>query len=123
MTPNSGDDIRRQRILDMRDAVLEEQLALLEPLNLQPVAGANPLQRLDRRIQISMLLLQTGKLCTQCAVGVIVLIYPACPPLKPLPGRLNRPFTRSIAVAGNFIKSPRSRPPDAPDPKARIDSA
>lgn len=61
----SGDDIWRELVLDMGNPVPEEELALLEPLDLQDVGRRGTLQRLDRRIEVAMLLAQPSKLRPQ----------------------------------------------------------
>src|SRR5689334_21578303 len=60
---SSRDDIGRELILDMRDAVTQYQLALLEPLDQDDVGGRRCLERLDGGVEIVVLLPQAGKLC------------------------------------------------------------
>src|SRR5271166_5143543 len=61
----SGDDVRRQLILDKAQAVAQNQLALLQPLDLQLIASAEMEQRLDRGVEIAMFLAQMFKLSLQ----------------------------------------------------------
>ena len=51
-----GDYVGGELILEKRQTVPQKELALLKPLNLQPVSGAYMKQRLDRGIEIPMLL-------------------------------------------------------------------
>ena len=50
-----SDDIRDQVILDQRDLVLQLQLALLQPGDLELVNAAGRGQRVDRRVKVAML--------------------------------------------------------------------
>ena len=54
----SGDYIRRRLILEHRDAVAQGELALFQPLKLDLVRRANPLQGFNRRIEITVLFTQ-----------------------------------------------------------------
>ena len=54
----SGDDIGGQLILDERNAVAQHELALFQPLHLDLVMARRTRQRLDRGIEIAVLLLQ-----------------------------------------------------------------
>src|SRR5205085_8559361 len=51
----SGDDVRNQGIFELGDLVPEEQLALLQPRELELVRCRERPKRLDRRIEIAML--------------------------------------------------------------------
>src|SRR5690348_1896081 len=57
----SGDDVGGQVVLDDRDLVLEPQLALLEPRDLQLIVGVGSAERGDRRIEIAVLDAQAGQ--------------------------------------------------------------
>ena len=57
-SPPSGDDIRGQRIFELRQSVAQQQLALLEPLQLELVGLAGQKQRFDRGVEIAMFLAQ-----------------------------------------------------------------
>jgi hypothetical protein len=57
-----SDDIRGQGILDERDPVTEIEFALLQALNLDDILTGRGLQRLDRGIEVTVLLLQLRKL-------------------------------------------------------------
>src|SRR4051812_14335766 len=60
-----GNDVRRQLIFDEGNAVTQDELALLEPLDLQDVGSGQSLQRFDRDIEVAMLLPQPRKLSPQ----------------------------------------------------------
>src|SRR5450755_4884778 len=64
---SSRDDVGGQLVLDEADAVAQHQLALLEPLDLENVRAGRDLQRLDRGVEIAMLLPQPRKLRPQLA--------------------------------------------------------
>src|SRR6201999_4589130 len=77
----SRDNIRRQRILEMRDAIFQMQLALFQPLDLQPVARADPLQRFDRAVEIAVLLFEAGQFGAKRGLVVLVLDHAGMPVL------------------------------------------
>src|SRR6185437_5914623 len=54
----SGNDVGRQLVLEPRELVAQQQLAFLEPLDLELVGLARRPQRLDRRVEITVLLSQ-----------------------------------------------------------------
>ena len=51
-----GDDVRRKLIFEKCQTVAQREFSLLEPLDLQPVAGTKMEQCLDRGIEVAMLL-------------------------------------------------------------------
>ena len=57
--PGLSNDVRGKLIFEKRQTVAQKEFALLKPLDLQPVSGAHMEQRLDRGIQIPMLLTET----------------------------------------------------------------
>src|SRR5688572_13439627 len=59
---NSRDDVRRELILDEGNPIPQDQLALLQPLNLQNVGAGRDLQRLDRGVEVAVLLQEARKL-------------------------------------------------------------
>lgn len=61
----SSNDIGRKLVLDKCQPVAQDKFSFLQPLNLQPVAGAELEQRLYRGIKIAMLLSQALKLRLQ----------------------------------------------------------
>ena len=67
----SGDDVRRDLILDEGNAVAQLQLALLQALQPQQIGSGRMVQRFDGDIKIAVLLLQLRKLESEF---VIVLI-------------------------------------------------
>jgi hypothetical protein len=70
----SRDDVGRELVLDRDDPVLETEFSLLEPLNLELIAGHHPLEGLDGHVEIAVLLLQAGKIglkITRVVVGKI----------------------------------------------------
>src|SRR5690606_5304460 len=54
-TRGSGDDVGREVILDDRDLVLQAQLALLQPGDLQLVLAVRCAERGNRRVEIAVL--------------------------------------------------------------------
>src|SRR5579863_1679056 len=54
----SGDDVRRQLVLQPGKPVAQQELALFQPLQLQLIHLPGVAQRLDRRVQIPMFLAQ-----------------------------------------------------------------
>src|SRR5437762_12438796 len=64
----SGDDVGCDLVFDEGDAVAQLQLALLQPLQPQQVRRRRLMQRVDRRIEITMLLLQPGELVFELAL-------------------------------------------------------
>ncbi len=65
---NSGNDVRRDLVFDEGDAVAQLQLAFLQPLQPQQIRRRRLMQRVDRRIEIAMLLLQPGELVFELAL-------------------------------------------------------
>lgn len=54
----SGDNVRRQLVLERRKTIAQDKLALLETLHLKLVCRADRQQRVDRGIEIAMFLPQ-----------------------------------------------------------------
>jgi hypothetical protein len=52
----SGDDVGRDLVFDEGDAVAQLQLALLQSLQPQQIRGGRLMQRIDRRVEIAVLL-------------------------------------------------------------------
>ena len=67
----SGDDIRRDLVFDEGDAVAQLQFAFLQPLQPQQIWCRRLMQRVDRRIEIAMLLLQPGELVFKLALIIV----------------------------------------------------
>ena len=67
----SGDDVGRDLVFDEGDAVAQLQLAFLQPLQPQQIRRRRLMQRVDRRIEIAMLLLQPGELVFQLALIIV----------------------------------------------------
>ena len=67
----SGDDIRRDLIFDESDAVAQLQFAFLQPLQPQQVRRRRLMQRIDRRIEITMFLLQPCELIFKLALIIV----------------------------------------------------
>lgn len=65
MAVRSGNDIWRKLIFEKSQPVAQHEFSLLQPLDLQPVAGAELEQRLNRGIKVAVLLSQALKLCLQ----------------------------------------------------------
>jgi hypothetical protein len=64
----SGDDVGRDLVFDEGDAVAQLQLALLQSLQPQQIGGGRLMQRIDRRVEIAVLLLQPRQLGMQLAL-------------------------------------------------------
>jgi hypothetical protein len=62
------DDVGRDLIFDKGDAVAQLQLALLQPLQPQQIRRRRLMQGIDRRVEITVLLLQPRKLGLQLAL-------------------------------------------------------
>ena len=60
-----GDDIGRDLVLDESDAVAQVELSLLQPLDLQHIGPGSALERLDRGIEIAMLLHQPREIVAE----------------------------------------------------------
>lgn len=56
----SGYDVGGELIFDERDAVAQDKFALLQALDLKHVKSRRKVERLDRGIEIAMLLAQAG---------------------------------------------------------------
>ena len=56
--PALRDDVRRDLVFDEGDAVAQLQLSFLQPLQHQQIRRRRLMQRVDRRIEIAVLLLQ-----------------------------------------------------------------
>jgi len=69
--PRSGDDVRRDLVFDEGDAVAQLQFAFLQPLQPQQVRRRRLMQRVDRRIEITMLLLQPGEFVFKLALIIV----------------------------------------------------
>jgi hypothetical protein len=65
---NSRDDVGRDLIFDEGDAIAQVQLALLESLHHQQIRRRRLMQRVDGRVEIAVLLLQSCKLCVEFAL-------------------------------------------------------
>jgi diguanylate cyclase (GGDEF)-like protein len=66
-----SDDIGGELVLQKANAVLEDELALFQALNLQLVAGDHALQRFDGPVEITVLLLEPGEF--QLELGCFLL--------------------------------------------------
>ena len=64
----SGDDIRRDLVFDEGDAIAQLQLALLQPLQPQQIRRRRLMQRVDRCVEIAVLLLQPGEFVFELAL-------------------------------------------------------
>src|SRR5580700_5083525 len=76
---HSGDDVRSERVVDLADPVAQGKLAFLQPRKLQLVVDGGTLQGFDRRIEVAMLLPQTGQFVLELLpVGTIgALCHPS----------------------------------------------
>ena len=61
-------DVRRDLVFDEGDAVAQLQLAFLQPLQPQQVRRRRLMQRVDRRVEIAVLLLQPCELAGELAL-------------------------------------------------------
>jgi len=64
----SGNDVGRDLVFDESDAVAQLQLALFQPLQPQQVWRRRLMQRIDRSVEIAVLLLQPGQFGMQFAL-------------------------------------------------------
>ena len=64
---SSRDNVGRELIFGEPDPVAQEELPLLQPLHLQQVGTRRALKRLDRGIEVAMLLQQTRQLRSELA--------------------------------------------------------
>src|SRR5258708_22100785 len=62
LTKNLSDDIGRDLVFDEGDAIAQLQLALLQPLQPQQIRRGRLMQCIDRRVEVTMLLLQPCEL-------------------------------------------------------------
>src|ERR1700704_2751509 len=62
-----GADVRRKLVFNEADAILEEQLAFLEALNLQQVSARRAFERRNSSIQVAVLLQEPRQLLSQLA--------------------------------------------------------
>ena len=67
----SRNDIGRELVLDKGDAVAQIQLALFQALDLQLVGARGIVQRLDRGVEVTMLLPQARQLRPELAFFLI----------------------------------------------------
>jgi hypothetical protein len=70
-TASLRDDVGGQLVLDEGDAVAQDQLALLEPLNLKEIGTRRHGERLDGGVEVAMLLLQARKLRAKFTLFVV----------------------------------------------------
>jgi hypothetical protein len=63
-----SDNVGRDLVFDKGDAVAQQKLALLHALQSQEIRCGRLMQRIDRRIEIAMLLLQSGELGLEFAL-------------------------------------------------------
>ncbi len=66
VSPRSGDDIRRQPILEHNDPVTKRQLTFFQASDLQFVRWTNSGERVNRRFKIMMFEAQTRQLHPHC---------------------------------------------------------
>ena len=64
---NSRNDVRRELVLDIADAVAQYQLALFQTLYLDQVGAGGLLKGGDRRVEVAVLLLQARQFVPQLA--------------------------------------------------------
>ena len=67
----SSDDVRRDLVFDEGDAIAQLQLALLQPLQPQQIRCRRLMQRIDRRVEIAVLLLQPCELGFELALILV----------------------------------------------------
>jgi len=64
----SGNDVRRDLVFDESDTVAQLQLAFLQPLQPQQVRRRRLVQRINRRVEIAVFLLQPCELGLEFAL-------------------------------------------------------
>ena len=62
-----GDDVGQELILDAGDLVLQEQLLLLQPLELELIGAARFLERVDGAVEVAVLLLELEQIRPELA--------------------------------------------------------
>src|SRR5256885_13294577 len=68
----SGDDVRRELILDVGNTIAQLELALLQALDLKLVGAGGVLQGRDGDIEVAVLLLQSRQLLLQLPLFLFV---------------------------------------------------
>ncbi|KWV44441.1 hypothetical protein AS156_24335 [Bradyrhizobium macuxiense] len=68
----SRDDVGRDLVFDEGDAIAQLQLPLLQALQHQQIRRGRLMQRVDRGVEVAVLLLQTRKLGVEFALILIV---------------------------------------------------
>jgi hypothetical protein len=98
----SGDDVREELVLKRRNAVLQNELSLLQTLNLQIVGMCLGLHRLDGGIEIAVLEPELGQLISHSSISD--LDHPAFVAHR---GACLLGTGRTVARAGDPAKSHR----------------
>ena len=65
---NSRNNIRRDLVFDEGDAVAQLQLAFFQALQPQQVRRGRLMQRIDRRVEVAVFLLEPRELCGKLAL-------------------------------------------------------
>jgi hypothetical protein len=67
----SRNDVGRDLVFDKRDPVSQQELAFFQPLQAQQIRGGRLMQRINRRIQIAVFLLQACEFGLQFALVLV----------------------------------------------------
>ena len=97
--------IRNQLILELGDLVLEPQLALLEPGELELVRSGRAAKRFDRRVEIAMLHSQAHQ--PRCRRNLAALDLPHC--AHPLLNRFRLRYSPFVNGSSCIITRPVER--------------
>src|SRR6185312_2478048 len=110
----SGNDVGRQLVLEPRELVAQQQLAFLEPLDLELVGLARRPQRLDRRVEITVLLSQPLNLSGERGAflrrqPLFIVVHP-CPFYARPAAPSTPPLRRGPRTQSPYAEGRRTRP-------------
>ncbi len=71
----SRDDIRRQRVLELRQSVTQLELALFQPLQLQLIGLSGVAQRVDGGVEVAVFFAQPLQLTRQNRAFLVVQFF------------------------------------------------
>lgn len=64
----SSDDVGRDLVFDEGDPIAQQQLAFFQPLQPQEIWRGRLMQRINRRVEVAVFLLQACEFCVQLAL-------------------------------------------------------
>jgi hypothetical protein len=68
---DSSNNVRRDLVFDERDAVPQRELAFFQPLQPEQIRRRRLVQRINRRVQVAVFLLQAGEFSLQFALVLV----------------------------------------------------